>query len=134
MLFSAAGAGGFVGRDTEGRSLAFLEIELKRIETVVGPFCARRSPAHARHQVRTEYRVEGQDVLIVEVRTVWDDPSRWMDHGVAKLRLNRKAGDWHLFWQRASLKWQSYEPLALSRDLAVLVEEIDRDPHCCFFG
>jgi hypothetical protein len=114
--------------------LAFSEIELKRIETVVGPFCGRRSPAHARHQVRTEYRVEGQDVLIVEVRVVWDDPTRWMDHGVAKLKFNRKAGEWRLFWQRASLRWESYEPLASSRDLAILVEEIDRDPHGCFFG
>ena len=74
--------------------MAFSEIELKRIEAVVGPLCGRRSPAHARHQVRTEYRVEGQDVLIVEVRVVWDDPSRWMDHGVAKLKFNRKAGEW----------------------------------------
>jgi len=29
-----------------------------------------------RHRVRTVYRVEGQDVLIVEARVVWDDPSR----------------------------------------------------------
>ncbi len=114
--------------------MAFSEIELKRIEAVVGPLCGRRSPAHARHQVRTEYRVEGQDVLIVEVRVVWDDPSRWMDHGVAKLKFNRKAGEWRLFWQRASLRWESYEPLAAHRELSVLVEEIDRDPHRCFFG
>jgi hypothetical protein len=35
-----------------------------------------------------------------------------MDHGVAKLKFNRKAGEWRLFWQRASLRWESYEPLA----------------------
>jgi hypothetical protein len=115
-------------------TLAFSEIELKRIEAVVGPLCGRRSPAHAHHQVRTEYRVEDQGVLIVEVRVVWDDPSRWMEHGVAKLKFNRKAGEWRLFWQRASLRWESYEPLASSRDLAILVEEIDRDPNGCFFG
>jgi hypothetical protein len=114
--------------------LAFSEIELKRIKTIVEPFCARRSPAHARHQVRTEYRVKGHDVLIVEVRTVWDDPSRWMEHGVAKIRFNRKAGEWRLFWQRASLKWEAYEPRATDLDLAVLVDEVDRDPRCSFFG
>jgi hypothetical protein len=94
--------------------LAFSELELKRIEGAVGPFCRRRSPAHARHQVRTEYRVKGHDVMIVEVRTVWDDATKWMEYGVAKLKFN--------------------ELLAKGRDLAVLVEEIDRDPHCCFFG
>jgi hypothetical protein len=36
--------------------------------------------------------------------------------------------------QRASLRWESYEPLAANRELSVLVEEIDRDPHGCFFG
>jgi hypothetical protein len=114
--------------------LAFSEIELKRIEGIVVPFCRRRSPVHARHQVRTEYRVKGQDVLIIEVRTVWDDPTRWMEHGIAKIRFNRAANEWRLFWQRASLKWQAYEPLAKSRELSVLVEEIDRDPNGCFFG
>jgi hypothetical protein len=33
-----------------------------------------------------------------------------------------------------ALKWQSYEPLVSSRDLAALVDEIDRDPHGWFFG
>ena len=114
--------------------MAFSEIELKRIGGIVGPFCRRRSPVHARHQVRTDYRVKGHDVLIYEARTVWDDPTRWMEHGIAKIRFNRRAGDWRLFWLRASLKWETYEPLAGSRDLAVVVEEIDSDPHCCFFG
>jgi hypothetical protein len=114
--------------------MPFSEIELKRIDGVVEPFCRRRSPVHASHQVRTEYRVKGQDVLIVEVRVVWDDPTKWMEYTVAKIRFNRSAGKWRLLWQRASLKWQAYEPLAESRDLAVLVEEIDRDPHGCFFG
>lgn len=108
--------------------------ELKRIEGALTPFCGRRSPAHARHQVRTEYRVKGHDVLIVEVRVVWDDPTRWTELGVAKLKFIRKTGEWTLFWRRASLRWQAYEPLAGSRDLAVLVGEVDRDPHRCFFG
>lgn len=61
--------------------MAFSEIELKRIEGIVAPFCRRRSPDHARHQVRTEYRIKGHDVLIVELRAVWDDPTRWMEQG-----------------------------------------------------
>jgi hypothetical protein len=39
-----------------------------------------------------------------------------------------------LFWQRASLKWEMYRPLLANQDLTVLVAEIDRDPHGCFFG
>ena len=115
-------------------SLAFSELELQRIEGVLAPFCRRRSPAHARDQVRTEYRVQGHEVLIVEVRVVWDDPTRWTELGVAKLKFNRKTGEWKLFWQRASLKWEMCRPLLANRDLTVLVAEIDRAPHGCFFG
>lgn len=114
--------------------MAFSELELKRIEGVLAPFCARRSPAHAHHQVRTEFHVEGHEVMIVEVRVVWNDPTKWTEQGVAKLKFNRKTGEWRLFWQQASLKWQAYEPVPGSRDFALLVGEVDRDPHGCFFG
>jgi len=112
----------------------FSELELKRIDRTVGDLCRRRSPAELREQVRIEYRVSGHEVLIYETRPAFREPSRWTEHGISKLRFVRTAGEWRLLWQRASLKWQSYEPLASSRDLAELVAEIDSDPHACFFG
>ena len=112
----------------------FSELELKRIDRTVGDLCRRRSPAEHREHVRIEYRVSGREVLIYETRPAFREPSQWIEHGIAKLRFVRTAGEWRLLWQRASLKWQSYEPLASSRDVAVLVAEIDRDPYACFFG
>lgn len=76
--------------------MAFSEIELERIEGIVAPLCYRRSPDHPRHQVRTEYRIKGHDVVIVEMRTVWDDATRWMEQPVAKIRFNRSGGSWRL--------------------------------------
>ena len=46
--------------------MAFIELELKRIEKTVGQLCLRRSPAHLTPQLRLEYRVKGHEVLIVE--------------------------------------------------------------------
>ena len=112
----------------------FSELELKRIDRAVGELCRRRSPPELREHVRIEYRVTGHDVMIYETRPAFREPTRWIEHGIAKLRFVRTAGEWRLLWQRASLKWQSYEPLASSRDLAELVAEIDRDAHACFFG
>src|SRR2546426_5898484 len=114
--------------------MPFSELDLKRIDRVVGNLCRRKSPPEHRHQLRFEYRVVRHDVLIYETRPAFDDPSRWMEHGVAKLRFVRTAGEWRPFWQRASLKWQSYEPLASSRGLGELIAEVERDPHGCFFG
>lgn len=114
--------------------MAFAELELKRIDRTVGELCRRRCPPRLRDQVRLEYRVTRHEVLVYETRPAFRDPSRWIEHGIAKLRFVRAAGEWQLFWQRASLKWQRYEPLASGRDLHDLVAEIDRDPHGCFFG
>ena len=114
--------------------MAFTALDLERIDRTVGVFCRRRSPPQLRDQVRVEYRITGHEVLIHETRPAFDDPSRWTEHGVAKLRFVRTAGEWRLFWQRASLKWRSYEPLASSREIGELIAEIERDPHGCFFG
>ncbi len=114
--------------------MPFSDLELKRIDRAVGALCRRRSPAEHRERLRTEYRVAGHDVLIYEARPAFREPTRWIEGGVAKLRFVRTAGEWRLLWQRANLKWQSYEPLPSSRDLAELVAEVDADPHGCFFG
>ena len=114
--------------------MAFAELDLRRIDRTVGELCRRKSPPELRDQVRIEYRVARHEVLVYETRPAFRDPSQWIEHGVAKLRFVRTAGEWRLLWQRASLKWQSYEPLASSRDIRDLLAEIERDPHGCFFG
>ncbi len=114
--------------------MSFAELEIKRIDATVGELCRRRSPSRFRDQLRIEYRVSRHDVLIYETRPAFRDPSQWTQHGVAKLRFVRSAGEWRLFWHRANLRWQSYEPLASSPDLKDLVTEVDRDPYGCFFG
>lgn len=114
--------------------MAFTELDLERIDRTAGDFCRRKSPASVRDRVRVEYRVTRHEVLIYEIRPAFRDPSQWTEHGIAKLRFVRTAGEWRLLWQRASLKWQSYEPLASSRDIRDLLAEIERDRYGCFFG
>src|SRR5262245_28724632 len=114
--------------------MAFSSFELKHIDKTAGQLCRRRSPVQHRHQVRIEYRVKGHDVLIYSTQPSYRDSSRWTEHGVAKLRYVRSTGEWRLFWLRATLKWQAYDPLPSSRAVTALVAEIDSDPHGCFFG
>lgn len=114
--------------------MTLTELDLKRIDNSVGALCRRRSPPELHDQVRIEYRVVRHEVLIYETRPAYREPSTWIEHGIAKFRFVRTAGEWRLFWQRASLKWQSYEPMASSREIRDLVAEVDRDPFGCFFG
>ncbi len=114
--------------------MAFNELELKRIDQTVGEWCRKRSPAHLRDKVQLEYRVKGHEVVIFERRLKWDDPSRWTESPVAKLKFIRSAHKWRLYWMRADLKWHEYPGHSSSDRLDELVQEIDNDPLACFFG
>lgn len=114
--------------------MAFSELELKRIEKTVGAFCIARTPQHIKDELSVEYSIKGHDVLIYEKRPCWKNPSEYMEEGVAKLKYTRTTNTWQLFWQRATLKWQSYEPFPQSKDIGELVKVIDADRYGCFFG
>ncbi|MFH1965513.1 MAG: DUF3024 domain-containing protein [Acidobacteriota bacterium] len=113
--------------------MAFTELELKRIDTIVGGLCERRSRPESCDQLRIEYSVSRHDVEIFEVRPRWDNPDEEMQTPVAKARFVRTANEWLLYRMRHDRKWHLYELFPSSRDLKDIVDEIDRDEICCFF-
>ena len=114
--------------------MAFNELDLRRIERIVGGFCGQRTRPEVADELRLIYETEGQSVVISEERPDWQDPSERMHTPVAKLRFVRTTGLWTLYWMRADLRWHVYEPAAPAADLAALVEVVDRDEYCAFFG
>jgi hypothetical protein len=114
--------------------MAFSEIELRRIEKTVGALCKRRSPPEFRDELSFEYKVAGNEVLIFELRPQWDNRENLIEQPVAKLRFVATTKIWHLYWQRANMRWVGYEPSPADKDIAVLVDAIDRDEYGCFFG
>ena len=114
--------------------MAFAEIELARIEKIVGGFCRAKTNHEFRNELRLEYSVNRHDVEIYEVRPDWMDPSKEMHTPVAKVKYVRTANEWRLYWMRADLKWHRYEPFEPTRDLQEIVDAVGRDEYCCFFG
>jgi hypothetical protein len=114
--------------------MAFSDIEIKRIDNEVGGLCRRRNRPELHDQLRLEYKVKVHDVVLYEVRPHWDGRPGTMETNVAKFKFVRTKGLWRLFWRRQDLKWHSYEPNSSSRDLQVLVNEVDGDRYGCFFG
>ena len=115
-------------------AMAFDDLELKRIDRQVGALARQRSPEHVKDQIRTEYRVKGHDVVLYSTRPDWLGSDEWMEEPIAKFKFVRSANEWRLFWMRRDLKWHRYEGLPASDSLANLVQEVDSDPWCCFFG
>ena len=111
------------------------EYEKKRCEKLVAQFIERRRPPpHIRAEVDLAFRTQGQSIEIFEVRPHWEDKSKILEHPVAKATYNKSKRYWKVFWQRADLKWHSYQPnpeVDSIEDFLALVQE---DTHACFFG
>jgi hypothetical protein len=105
------------------------------IESAMVDFLTRRRPPeHIRDKFDIAWRLDGQSVVIFEIRPFWRDPSHKIEEAVAKATYVRKSKRWKIYWQRADLKWHGYPPYPE----AVLFEEflavVDEDENACFWG
>jgi hypothetical protein len=115
--------------------MALSEIELKRCERDIARFMERRRPPpHVRSQVDLQSRILGQSVEILDVRPDWTGAPGLMDRPVARATFVRARNVWRIFWMRQDLKWHGYEPHPEASSLEEVLDVVDRDEHCCFFG
>lgn len=115
--------------------MAFTEFEIKRIERELGKFLEkRRPPADIRNEVDLNYRVEGQSITIFEIRPNWRDPSIIIEIPIAKTTYVKTKKNWKIFWQRADMKWHSYQPAPIVKSIEEFIQIVDQDLHRCFFG
>ena len=114
--------------------MVFSEIEVKRIDKLIGEYCRNLVPLHLSKEIRYNYRIKSQNVLLYEERPSWNNPTKWLALDFAKLRYIRQHGTWRLYWMRASGKWITYEPKDESKSLEILIDTIKQDEYGCFFG
>ena len=99
-------------------------------------FCEQRVPPHALDQVRLEADISPTAVTVVECRAPWreDYGPDWTRRGIARLRYVAKHRHWTLYWSDRNQRWHHYDLIAPSRDVLTLLDELDRDPTCIFWG
>lgn len=116
--------------------MALSEFEYKRVEKLVGNFVERRRPpAHIRGELDFAFRIEGQSVVLFEIRPRWRGaPGETLEHPCAKATFVRTRGVWRILWMRADLKWHAYPPLPEVRDVESFLRVVEEDAHHCFFG
>ena len=70
--------------------MEFSELEKRRIEKLVNAFLEkRRPPPDLRKKLDLGFRLEGQGLLLFEIRPVWKDPGRSMERPMAKATFTR---------------------------------------------
>lgn len=118
--------------------MAFKKIEEENNRQIFSSFCKKISPQHT-NQVWFDYKIEKQDVVIVEKRPFWDQNDSLRkdiitELDIAKLKFIRTENSWILYWKRANGKWCQYEMEKDTGKLEDLLKEISKDPYGCFFG
>jgi spore coat polysaccharide biosynthesis protein SpsF (cytidylyltransferase family) len=102
---------------------------------VMEAFLERKRPPEAiRHKVDVGYDIDGQSVIIHEIRSSWEDSSKIIYPEIAKATFVKARNHWKVFWPQADLKWHSYEPDPTVETLADFVMVVEVDEHGCFWG
>ncbi|KGH12942.1 DUF3024 domain-containing protein [Comamonas thiooxydans] len=113
--------------------MAFSEFEVRRISKVVAGFVEkRRPPEHVRDQLDLMFSIEEQSVLLLEKRRLMD--GEVIERPFANASWVKTQKVWKLYWQRADLKWHSYEPAAAVPTIEAFCHVVDKDLYGCFWG
>lgn len=115
--------------------MAISEFEIKRCEKLVGAYIEKhRPPPHIRNQLDLGFRIKDQSIEIFEIRPLWNDPDKIIEEMQAKTTYVKKTKTWKVYWQRADLKWHSYQPTPEVDTLEEFLELVAEDAHHCFRG
>lgn len=112
--------------------MALPELDVARVQR----WCAARVPEHARDQFRVECTIAPRHLTIVERRVPWrpDFGPEWTSFPIARLRYTATTKSWTLYWRDRNLRFYLYDRVAPSPHVDVLLDEIDKDPTCIFWG
>ena len=115
--------------------MAFSEFEQKRYEKPVKAYIeGRRPPPHIRKELDLGYRFTNQSVEMFEIRPVWRGLGEYMEQPIAKATFVKTEGIWKIYWQRADLKWQRYDPNPSASTVEEFLTIVEKDEHACFYG
>ncbi len=91
-----------------------------------------------RKEIRPEldygYKIEGQSILIFEIRPRWNKPEIILEDPFAKTTFVKAKKYWKVFWMRANLKWYPYSPMPVVKTIHKFIKIVEEDEYHCFFG
>ena len=93
-----------------------------------------RPPEEIRSKLDIGYTYQGQNIFLEEIRPQWNKPEIIRRYPYAKIRYVKTQKIFKLYWQRASLKWELYEPFPESSHLQKLLDVVAEDGYGCFKG
>jgi len=83
---------------------------LEVIEAMENFISSIRPPDDIREKLDIAYKIEGQSIIIFEIRPQWNKPSIFLEHPVAKTTFVKTKNLWKVLWMRADQNWHGYTP------------------------
>lgn len=104
------------------------------IETMENYISRNRPPKEIRNELDINYRIENQSIILFEIRPIWNDKTKYLNHDFAKTTFVKGSNKWKIYWLRGNLKWALYEPKSEVKKLSDFLKEIEQDKFGCFRG
>jgi hypothetical protein len=93
-----------------------------------------RPPEEIRAELDIGYKIDNQSIFLFEIRPDWIDPTIFREYNYAKATFVKAQNHWKIFWLRASMKWESYQPNPYANQLEDFLQIVERDEYGCFKG
>jgi hypothetical protein len=93
-----------------------------------------RPEIHIRPELDFGYDINGQSVILQEIRPRYQAPEQIIKSEYAKATYHKSADEWKVYWMRASGKWNAYTPCPVVKDIQAFLELVDVDEFRCFKG
>lgn len=111
------------------------KLQRQSAEALIKVFCEDRVPQHARSQVRLEYQIRGNSIVLIERRIPWNDPEgEWTSSPTAKFTFEQQRHVWKLLWPDRNSRFHQFDPPMESTRISELIAFVDKDPTCIFWG
>lgn len=102
----------------------------------VRKWAADRTPGDLRDEMVVEVDETPRGLTILECRPPWGEllGAEWTRSPIARLTHSKQSGEWTLYYADRNDRFQRYWECDPSVHVADLLEEIDNDPTCIFWG
>jgi hypothetical protein len=93
-------------------------------------------PREHQDQIRVEPRVRGKTVTILECRPPWSEDlgPEWDENPQARMKYDEATSAWTLYWFDRNSKAHRYDLIEPHQPIQRILDEVERDPTCIFWG
>ena len=115
--------------------MAFSSEELIEIQQKIASFLADLRPEkEIRKELDYHCSIDGQSIILYEVRPLYFDPTRISRMEIAKTTYVKKTRVWKIYWMRGNGKWELYYIDPEVSDLESFFKIVKEDESFAFFG